>query len=179
MAIIITPREQDAPLTGEVVAVTGPFRPPSTIERTEKHAALIEETHEDGVQLLAVGWKQDLVNKINHGLIVSATNHVVQAAVEVEAILGKTPPLGEGTARIVQGAVSAILQQGAATIQQTTVVAMQNAGELATKVPTGQEILDAQEKERKREREREEARERREHEARTRPKSVLEMILGG
>jgi hypothetical protein len=175
MAIQIVPRQEDAPLRGEVVEGQAPFRAPAAIERTLEQDALIQETHGDGIQLMGVAWKQDVANRINKNLIVSATGHVTQAAVEVEKILTSAPPMGEGTQMIVQGAVSAILQQGAAAIQQTTVLGMQTIGEMANKVPTGKEILKRWERE---EAQRRLAEERRRQEKQERKPGLIEILFG-
>jgi len=175
MAIVITPRQDAAPLRGEIIEAQAPFRAPAAIERTPEQEALIEETHQDGIQLLGMAWKQDLANRVNRNLIVSATDHVTQAAVEVEAILRAAPALGEGTQQIVSGAVTAILQQGAAAIQTTTVLQMQGIGETANKVPTGKEGM-------KRRREDEERRqleeERRRREQQERKPGLIELLFG-
>ncbi len=175
MAIVITPRQDDPPIRGEIVEAQASFRAPASIERTPEQEALIEETHHTGIQLLGMAWQQELANRINRGLMISATENVMQAAVEVEAILTAAPPLGEGTQLIVQGAVSAILQQGAAAIQQTTIVGMQTIGEMGNQVPTGKEIRKRREREEEREREEAERR-RREHEPRQR--GLVEILFG-
>ncbi len=175
MAIVITPRQDEAPLRGEIIEAQAPFRAPAAIERTPEQEALIEETHQDGIQLLGMAWKQDLANRVNSGLIVSATGHVVQAAIEVEQILRAAPALGEGTQLIVQGAVSAILQQGAAAIQQTTILGTQTIGEMANKVPTGKEGMKRRREEEER-RQREAERLRREREERK--PGLIELLFG-
>jgi hypothetical protein len=175
MAIQIVPRSEDAPLRGEIVEGQAPFRAPAAIERTPEQDALIHETHQDGIQLMGMAWKQDVANRINKNLMISAVGHIAQAGVEVEKILGSVPPLGEGTQLIVGGAASAILQQGAAAIQQTTVLGMQTVGEMANKVPTGKEILRRQREEDERKRQEEERR-RREREER-RP-GLIELLFG-
>jgi hypothetical protein len=175
MAIVITPRQDDAPLRGEIVQSQASFRAPASIRRTPEQEALIEETHHNGIQLLGMAWQQDLANRVNRGLMISATDNVVQAAVEVEAILNAAPALGEGTQAIIQGAVSAILQQGAAAIQQTTILGIQTIGEMGNQVPTGKEILKKREKEAEREREAEEQRRR---DIQQRKPGLIEVLFG-
>lgn len=175
MAIKIVPRQDLAPLKGEIVEAQRAFHAPATIERTPEQEAVVQETHGNTVRELALGYQQDLANKINSQLGVSAHGHMVRMAVEINQCNKATPELGEGMEAILSAAASALMQQITATIQMTTVLQAQTIGEMANKVPTGKKICERWEKEEEQRRRDEEQRRRQQQE---RKPGLIELLLG-
>jgi len=157
------------PLRGEIVVPGQPFRSPAAVDPSRLQAGIVEETHEHGVQELAIAWQQDLGNRLNKGLMVSSVRHLTDGVAEVEAVLGDAR-LTDAGQKIVTQFASAIVNGVGATIQQTTVISAETIGEIASRAPTGTAAM---------ERRRQEERENQQRARKERPAGLLHLLTGG
>lgn len=157
------------PVTGEIVSPQQPFHSPAAVDTSALQVGIVEETHEHAVVESALAWKQDLGNRLNRGLMVSAVRHLSEGVREVEHLIGEDG-LSENGQQIVAQFASAIVNGVGATIQQTTVITAETIGEVASRTPTGRDAM---------QRRRQEEQERRERERRERPAGILDILTGG
>lgn len=185
MAIQIVPRTDLTPLNGDVVAPEQGFRPPVAYEGNRTHDAIVIEAQQNGVLQHGIHWQQTLGNRLIGDLIVNGGAEMIRTSLSLQQMLPLTERLDPGMQQALQGALSALYQQGMAVIQQSSVISQQNIGEVASRPPTGEAVLtqwkkeekeECQREERQRERELEEERWR--YQERNRPPTLLELIFG-